>query len=70
MMARDTFSISSEGPQCPYCGHQVTADVGKYYDEHGYVEDKCDDCEEVFTVSVSNTTTWMCEQVDLPSTSS
>ena len=51
---------SNEGPQCPYCGRQYTADEADYYDEQGYTEETCDECEKTFDVSVNISTSWTC----------
>lgn len=61
----DTFptkwTSSQEGPQCPNCGRQFTADGPEYYDEAGYTSEECDECGETFAVSVCTSTTWTCE---------
>ena len=58
----DTYS--DEGPQCPHCGRQYTADEPHFYDERNYTEDTCDTCEKPFQVSVYTSTTWSCEPVE------
>jgi hypothetical protein len=60
-MARETYS--SEGPQCPYCDRQYTADEPHYYDETGYTEDECDSCGGKFTVCVHVSVAWSCEPI-------
>ena len=57
-MAEDTYE--TEGPKCPYCGRQYTADEGYYYDEMCYTEETCDECDKTFDVSVYTQTTWTC----------
>jgi transposase-like protein len=47
--------VSNEGPQCPYCGAQATADEGHYYE---MTEFTCDDCGQTSDVLVDTTTTW------------
>jgi hypothetical protein len=61
-MAEDTYS--SEGPQCPYCGRQFTADEGHYFDESNYTEDDCDECGKKFSVSVHTSVAWACTPID------
>jgi transposase-like protein len=51
---------SDEGPRCPYCSRQYTADDPEYYDEQGYTEETCDECEKTFDVSVFISTSWTC----------
>lgn len=57
-------TFSSEGPQCPYCGSQFTADEGFFYDESQYVEDECSDCGKKFKVEVNNSTSWTCMKIE------
>jgi uncharacterized Zn-finger protein len=61
-MVEDTYS--NEGPQCPYCGRQYTADEPHYYDEMNYTEDDCDGCGKKFSVSVHTIVAWSCEPID------
>lgn len=61
-MPEDTYS--TEGPQCPYCKRQYTADEPCYYDERLYTEETCDNCEKTFSVSVCHSTSWSCEPLD------
>jgi ribosomal protein L37AE/L43A len=58
----DTYS--TDGPQCPYCGRQYTADESHYYDEMNYTEEVCDECDKKFSVSVCSTVAWSCEAID------
>jgi len=58
-MAEDTYSI--EGPQCPYCLTQFTADEPHYYDEMNYTDDECDACGKTFKVQVFHSVSWTCE---------
>lgn len=58
-----TETYSSEGPQCPYCGRQYTADEPGFYDEQRYTEEDCDNCGRKFSVSVNHSTTWTCEAI-------
>lgn len=60
-MSKETYS--DEGPKCPHCHAQITADDPLYYDEMNYSSDECDECGGKFTVSVNTTTTWWCEAV-------
>lgn len=58
--ADETFS--TEGPQCPHCGRQYTADEGYYY-QTDYTEEECDECGNKFRIEVSHTTSWTCEPI-------
>jgi len=60
-MTVDKETYSDEGPQCPYCGRQYTADEPGYFDEMNYTEEICDECEKKFTVSVYTSTSWTCD---------
>ena len=57
-MAEETYS--SEGPQCPHCGFQLTADEPHYHDENNYTEETCPNCEQDFAVEVDHSTIWTC----------
>jgi transposase-like protein len=57
-VAEETYEY--EGPKCPYCGLQYTADEAFYYDEARYTEETCDDCGLTFDVAVYTSTTWTC----------
>ncbi len=54
-------TYSTEGPRCPYCDSQLTADDPVYYDEQAYTEDECPDCGKSFLVSVYTQTSWTCQ---------
>lgn len=54
-------TYSHEGPKCPHCGRQYTADEPSYFDEMAYTEETCDECEKTFKVTVCTDTTWTCE---------
>ena len=60
-------TYESEGPKCPYCGRQYTADEAGYYDEMNYTEEECDECGQTFDVSVYTQTTWTCTARETPS---
>lgn len=51
-------TYETEGPKCPYCGRQYTADEACYFDEQNYTEETCDDCGLTFDVDVYTSTTW------------
>ena len=51
-------AYSTEGPICPYCGRQYTADEVGYYDEMNYTSETCDECGNEFSVSVYTSTSW------------
>jgi hypothetical protein len=57
-------TYSTEGPQCPYCGRQFTADEGHYFDDNRYTEDECDECGKKFTVEVNHRTSWACQPIE------
>jgi hypothetical protein len=57
-------TYSSEGPQCPHCGRQFTADEPHYYDEMNYTEDDCDECGKKFSVNVCMSIAWSCEAIE------
>jgi transposase-like protein len=57
-------TYSNQGPQCPYCDRQYTADDSFYYDESGYTEETCDECGKTFDVEVCHTVAWSCVQRD------
>ena len=61
--ASETYS--SEGPQCPHCGRQYTADEPHYYDEMNYTEEQCDECNKPFSVRVCTTVAWSCEPIEM-----
>jgi transposase-like protein len=60
------YTYSTEGPKCPYCGRQYTADEPHYFDEDRYTEEDCDGCERKFSVRVYSNTSWTCEAIDVP----
>lgn len=64
----DSFPVSEtysrEGPQCPHCGRQYTADEPWYYDETNFTADVCDQCDKPFKVSVYTSTSWTCEPAE------
>lgn len=55
-----TDTYSTEGPQCPYCERQYTADDAGYYDEQNYTEETCDECGKTFDVEVYHSVSWSC----------
>jgi hypothetical protein len=56
-------TYSEEGPQCPHCNRQYTADEPFYYDERTYTEETCDQCGGKFSVDVEHRTSWHCEAI-------
>jgi rRNA maturation protein Nop10 len=58
MTFADTYE--HEGPKCPYCGRQYTADDPAYFDEMNYTEEDCDSCGKTFDVAVYHTVSWTC----------
>lgn len=61
-MSNETWS--NEGPKCPYCAHQYTADEPHYYNESSYTEEDCNGCGKTFSVEVYTSTSWACETVE------
>lgn len=61
-MTRETYS--TEGPQCPHCERQFTADEPHYFREDEYTEDECSACGGKFTVEVYHSTSWSCEAIE------
>ncbi len=59
-----TSTFSTEGPKCPYCGDQITADDGMFYDEMNYTEEECYSCGKTFEVSVTIETTLETNPID------
>lgn len=53
-------TYETEGPKCPHCGRQYTADESHYYDEHRFTEMDCDECEKPFNVRVYLSASWTC----------
>lgn len=60
-MSDDTHSL--EGPQCPYCGRQYTADEPIYFAVRDYTRETCDECGKTFAVEVCIETSWLCEPI-------
>jgi ribosomal protein L37AE/L43A len=61
--ASETYS--HEGPQCPHCGRQYTADDPNFYRED-YTDETCDECGKPFKVSVYHSVSWTSTPVDEP----
>lgn len=57
-------TYSTEGPECPRCGRQYTADEPGLYDEMNYTEETCDSCGTTFEVEVYHSTSWTCTLPD------
>lgn len=58
-MAELAETYEGEGPKCPYCGRQYTADKPIYYSDR-YREETCDECGKTFDVEVCTSTDWRC----------
>lgn len=56
-------TYSTDGPKCPYCARQYTADEPHYFDENNYTEEDCDDCGKKFEVRVYTSTSWTCDPI-------
>ncbi len=61
---KPAHTYSTEGPCCPYCLRQFTADDPGYYDEMNYTQDECDECGKTFSVSVHVSIAWSCDPID------
>ena len=48
-VTRPKTAYSTDGIECPFCGHTFMPDEASYFDESGY-DFKCDECEGVFRV--------------------
>lgn len=55
-------TYESEGPRCPYCGYQITADDPVFYDEQDYTEEECPGCGKIFDVEVCRSVDWSCHR--------
>lgn len=62
MTDRETYS--EEGPQCPHCNRQFTADEAVFFDAANYTSQGCDECGKTFKVSVYTSTSWTCEPLE------
>jgi hypothetical protein len=60
----ESYTFSREGPKCPYCDRQFTADDSSYYDSFKYTQETCDNCGKTFSVEVNTETTWYCEPIN------
>jgi len=60
----DNETYSEDGPQCPYCHRQFTADEGYYFDEMNFTRQQCDECAKTFKVRVYTSTSWTCEPLE------
>lgn len=58
-----TETYSEQGPKCPHCQRQFTADEAHYY-EPRYTEEKCDECGHKFNVEVNVTASWTCSTIE------
>ena len=58
----ETYSF--EGPRCPYCECQITADEGHFYDVDNYTSEDCRECGKTFSVEVYHSVSWTCETID------
>ena len=59
-------TYETEGPKCPYCARQYTADEPHYFDEMAFTEMECDACDRTFKVAVYTSTSWTCTTIDEP----
>lgn len=55
-LPRYTYS-DEEGPECPFCGAEWTADDPIYFDEKGF-EDDCPDCGNHIRIQPETWTAW------------
>jgi hypothetical protein len=56
-VTRPKSAYSTEGIECPFCGHVFAPDEPQYYDESGY-DFECDDCDGVFRVEPQVSWAW------------
>lgn len=54
---------STDGPICPYCGHEETPDEGFYFDEDT-TSLECGACGKPYAVTVFNSTSWTTREKD------
>jgi len=59
-------TYETEGPKCPCCGRQYTADEDFFFDEMRFTEFECDDYGETFDVGGYTSTSWTCTSRDRP----
>jgi transcription elongation factor Elf1 len=52
-------TYGTDGPECPYCGHQHSDTEPAFYDER-LTELECDGCSQAFDVLVYTSTSWTC----------
>lgn len=57
VLPASTFS-KDEGPVCPFCERQYTADELHYYDEDGFTIE-CDECDNTIRVQPVIETSWI-----------
>ena len=48
---------TGEGPSCPFCGTQWTADDPVYFDEYGF-EEACSECGNVIRIEPEISVSW------------
>ena len=48
---------TGEGPICPYCGREYTADGSEYFHEDGY-ETECDECGNAICIEAHISVAW------------
>lgn len=53
-------TYSQQGPICPHCSFQFTADEPHYFDENAYTDETCPVCEKPFHVYVHTSISWCC----------
>lgn len=58
---RGGSTYSTDGPECPHCGHTFTPDDAIHYDENNYTQDECPRCDKKFKVEVHHSVSWSCE---------
>jgi hypothetical protein len=59
------YTVSQEGPQCPYCLSQIReADDPCYYDDNNFIEFICEDCGSTSKAEVYRETTWTLTKVE------
>ena len=61
-LPEETYS-DGEGPICPWCGQEWTADDALYYDEDGFEED-CSNCGKPIHIQPVITTAWITSPIE------
>lgn len=63
-MTNKIETYSTNGPICPNCGREYTADESHYYDDNGFTIDCDGGCRKTFEVEVHTSTSWTSTPID------